>query len=183
MWETDRQAWERDFVPATGDGATINAAVQRVHDQMFESSFMSPPGAAGVQDACPDPAWHEEHQQGEFLAGILQLWPDAEQTGWSHEGFDRLVDLALSAYDAPCCPDRITRGVELLVGPADQLQAKLDEYGTTGHSCSCKDAEHHRPRRCKHQIALLMRARLRQQNLYPQPVEVPWPTPALMPWD
>jgi len=179
MWED--MPWETDFVPATGDGATINAAVQRVHDQMGEAAWMSPSGAAGVQDGCEDSTWIEDRIRDDFLAPLIHLWPTAEAGGWSHAGFDRLVDLALSAFDAPCCPERIAKAVTLLLGPDADLQAKLDEYQTSGHGCSCKDAEMNRPRRCKHQIALLMRARLRQQELYPEPVAVPWAVPAAAP--
>ena len=74
---------------------------------------------------------------------------------------DLIFGMGLEAYLAGHEAGRIERAAMLVLQLAPGIDEKLDQYGTTDKRCGCPDKRLGRDRLCKHQLAMVMMARLR----------------------
>lgn len=124
----------------------------------------------GYADEIPDPDpgdWNALHEMVIACLRLKQMAISAEwrpHYGQSVRWADKVIDYAIEAFHVGCCPDRIERAVGLVFGLAGQHHDRFASYNTTRTRCDCPDQQIQRPRRCKHQIAMLMLKRLERCN-------------------
>ena len=71
----------------------------------------------------------------------------------------QIVALKVEAIQAGHCRKRTNKAAAILDTPG-ALERAAEKYQTTATGCQCPDAQHSQARGCKHQIAVIMQARI-----------------------